>query len=434
MLSPLRANHLVACLPRFSLNCTRNFTSTSNKRGRPPKNPKVVSKEASEPPAAAQLHCDASEWDHSLATSLNHYSSLPPLPPTDDWLTHFPYTSPQVRDRISIRTPATAIGLAHSFMNSKKTSTNNPKVIIEAFPGPGALSRAFLTLPSSQLRRLIILEDHEPYLEYLRPLARADPRVRLVSRSGFSWDTYSYLAENGDLDVDIAPWENIHPELHFVTHITQTVHGEQLVAQLFRCIPEKSWLFKYGRIPMSFILANWVLRRISAPLKTTARCKLSVIAEATSSFSRSLPPERLSPFSDHFHPAATDDGRVGLQSVRPETRRRGSPFLAINVLPHDEQVIDKGMLNKWDYVLRRLFVLKSTPLRKAITSLAPGADVLLRPLTDKSLPPEQRVDIRLMVKELTVSDWALIVRAFDDWPFAPNELDIDSFIAYERDS
>jgi hypothetical protein len=83
------------------------------------------------------------------------------------------------------------------------------------------------------------------------------------------------LAENGDLDVDIAPWEectfalvsnqtkhsythSVHPELHFVTHIPQTVHGEQLVAQLFRCIPEKSWLFKYGRIPMSFILADWV--------------------------------------------------------------------------------------------------------------------------------------------------------------------------------
>ena len=110
-----------------------------------------------------------------------------------------------------------------------------------------------------------------------QPLARADPRVRVVSRNGFSWDTYSYLAENGDLDVDITPWEKcafapasnltkhsytrlVHPELHFVTHIPQTIHGEQLVAQLFRCIPERSWLFKYGRIPMSFILTDWVWR------------------------------------------------------------------------------------------------------------------------------------------------------------------------------
>jgi hypothetical protein len=111
------------------------------------------------------------------------------------------------------------------------------------------------------------------------------------------------------------------------------------------------------------------------------------------------------------------------------------------------------MLNQWDYILRRLFVLKSTPLRKAISSLAPGAEVLLKTLTDKTLPPEQRVDVRLTAKELTLSDWALIARAFDAWPFAPTvcpftnvpghelnalapltqQLDIESFISFERD-
>lgn len=110
-------------------------------------------------------------------------------------------------------------------------------------------------------------------------------------------------------------------------------------------------------------------------------------------------------------------------------------------------------MDQWDYILRRLFVLKSTPLRKAISSLAPGAEVLLKSLTDKTLPPEQRVDVRLTTRQLTVSDWALIARAFDAWPFAPDvclstnvpsrglnalipptqELNIDSFISYERD-
>jgi transcription factor 1 len=83
------------------------------------------------------------------------------------------------------------------------------------------------------------------------------------------------------------------------------------------------------------------------------------------------------------------------------------------------QIINKGKLDQWDYILRRLFVLKSTPLRGAICSLAPGAEVLLDKLTDKRLPLEQRVDIRLRVNHLTVSDWVLIARAFDAWPFAP---------------
>lgn len=34
------------------------------------------------------------------------------------------------------------------------------------------------------------------------------------------------------------------------------------------------------------------------------------------------------------------------------------------------QVINKGRLDAWDYILRRLFVLKSTALRKAIVSVS----------------------------------------------------------------
>jgi hypothetical protein len=133
MLSPLRVNHH---FPRLSLNCTRNFVTTSNegrKRGRPRNSAaNVASKVAWEPAEAPPIPHDASE---SLVTSLNHYHSLPPLPPIDNWLPHFAYTSTQVRDRTSIRAPASAISVAHSFVDSKKTSTNKPKVIVEAFPG-----------------------------------------------------------------------------------------------------------------------------------------------------------------------------------------------------------------------------------------------------------------------------------------------------------
>lgn len=48
------------------------------------------------------------------------------------------------------------------------------------------------------------------------------------------------------------------PDLHFVSHLTHNVHGEQLIAQLFRSIPERAWLFKYGRVPMSILMSEWV--------------------------------------------------------------------------------------------------------------------------------------------------------------------------------
>ena len=41
-------------------------------------------------------------------------------------------------------------------------------------------------------------------------------------------------------------------------------------------------------------------------------------------------------------------------------------MMGVNVLQHEEQVIRDGMLEKWDYCLRRLFVLKGQSLKTAI--------------------------------------------------------------------
>jgi hypothetical protein len=126
MLSLLRAHHLHLHVRArgFPLNHTRNFAYTSNgvkrKRGRPPKSASVVG-------STEHRNCP-------IIASLDRYSRLPPLPPVGDWLSHFPSAQPVVRDRISIRDPASAIRIAHSFITSEN-STGNPKIIIEAFPG-----------------------------------------------------------------------------------------------------------------------------------------------------------------------------------------------------------------------------------------------------------------------------------------------------------
>ncbi|TFY81852.1 hypothetical protein EWM64_g2160 [Hericium alpestre] len=305
--------------------------------------------------------------------------------------------------------------IASSFLQSKHMKSNKPKVVIEAFPAcNGAKAQEHSREHSSLFPRMF------------SPLEQADSRVKVVPRSGFNWDTYGYLEENGLLDdVEISPWEDqAHPQLHFISHIPQNIPGEQLVAQLFRNIPEKTWLFKYGRVPMSFIMSDWVWRRVSAERSDKERCKLSVIAEATSLFHVSLDPDLVSPFADHFHPVPVTSSA---QNRRTENRRLGTLTLPVNVTPLADQVIERGHLDTWDYVLRRLFVLKSTPLKGAISSLAPGAEILLKTITDRNLPREQRVDIGKQVRKLDIADWALLVRAFETWPFAPEDLTIDSF-------
>lgn len=137
MRSLLGANHLLPRYRGFPLKYSRNFSvnEVGRKRGRPPK------PSSEEPPnTVAAGSTPPIPLDSALVASLNHYSNLPPLPPIDDWLSHFPFASIQLRDRISIRNPLSAIHIARSFVDGKITSTENPKVIVEAFPGTLMLS------------------------------------------------------------------------------------------------------------------------------------------------------------------------------------------------------------------------------------------------------------------------------------------------------
>ena len=53
-----------------------------------------------------------------------------------------------------------------------------------------------------------------------------------------------------------AHWLPVHPQLRFILHVNCTVEGEQLLSQLLRAIPDKQWLFRYGRVPMNVILSS----------------------------------------------------------------------------------------------------------------------------------------------------------------------------------
>ena len=90
-----------------------------------------------------------------------------PLPPLKSWSTAFPILAKDARYRVLLHNPKTAQILADAFLGADK-HISEPRVIIEAFPGPGVLSRAFLQQPESVVRKLILLEENESYLKYLR--------------------------------------------------------------------------------------------------------------------------------------------------------------------------------------------------------------------------------------------------------------------------
>ncbi|KAJ7072347.1 S-adenosyl-L-methionine-dependent methyltransferase [Mycena amicta] len=353
------------------------------------------------------------------------YSTAADLPAHALWRQTFPTNSRFVLHRVSLANPNTAALVANAFV----PKGSRDKIVIEAFPGPGQLTRALLALPRSRIKQLIVLESVESYLKYLKPLEALDSRIRVVDLGGELWTTYHTLDSMGLLKgLDTTPWDQIHPRLHFISHLQSNVSGEQLLSQLLRSIPDRQWLFKYGRIPMSFLLSESLWNRVTGD-SLSVRCKLSMISAAVASSKHALPAKDLLPFSDNFHPIPSAHALAQRKSERAAnkalvTGKTGNPYLAVNIEPLEDQAIAPGMLDKWDFCLRHLYVHRAKPLKAALPYLAPNAQTLLKGISDPDLPVDARLDPQTPVRKMTINDWGLLVKAFDEWPFAPEDLSV----------
>lgn len=292
------------------------------------------------------------------------------------------------------------------------------KVIIEAWAGPGMLTRALLALPRERIRKIIVLEEVDVYNAWLKPLQELDDRIHVIEKDAFLWKSYTEIEQSGLMeDVDIIDWDaGVHPQLQYIAQIPNNVHGEQLIAQFSRAIPDRTWLYRYGRVPMDMITTLSMYERLTAGHDgDKARCKVGVMSQASADVTAPVPAEVFSPSTDHFFwPTA----RKPVRTV-PEV-----PQQAVHVVPKEHGVIAPGELEAWDFVLRNLFIIKATPLKKSINGLGPGATSLLKKLADPSLPAEERVDPQTPPVRMSVNQWKKVVDAFVDWPFRPENLSI----------
>ena len=65
----------------------------------------------------------------------------------------------------------------------------------------------------------------------------------------------------------------------------------------------------------------------------------------------------------------------------------------------------------------------------SFSHLAPGAQVLIKNITDPDRPDSQRVDVRKQVRKLTIDEWSLLIEAFHQWSFAPEVLCVDTTVS-----
>ncbi|TFK44224.1 S-adenosyl-L-methionine-dependent methyltransferase [Crucibulum laeve] len=419
------------CRPsRSSISAQKRCYAASSSRQLDPDTPSQVENDETRPLKTTKttkttktnrIKATVGRPSHSAIFSPEYAENLPPL---GEWRKYFP-SSTATQQRVSVRKPETADQIANAFV--PEGSKN--KVIIECFPGPGQLTRSLLRLPKERIKRLIVMEDDTNYLKYLKPLEALDPRIKVLPINGSHWSSYRMLDELSLLeDVDKQVWDaGVHHQLQFISHIPTTVSGEQLVSQLFRNIPEKQWLFQYGRVPMNFILSTYLWERITASPDSKMRCKLGVIAQTVAECKEDLPYEVTQPFATHFHPAVTFQ-------IADRMKRVGHPFQTVTAIPLEKQLIKEGSLDAWDFCVRRLFVQKATPLGKVLPTLAPGAQTLLKAITDINRPVNERLDVKKKKpNNMSSNDWSILVNAFIDWPFAPEDLSIDTmFLSNDR--
>lgn len=110
--------------------------------------------------------------------------------------------------------------------------------------------------------------------------------MHIIPEDAFWWTTYSKMEEDGILDgvethdwsvgallvskLERSGWDSprciciilVHPNLQFIAQIPNNVHGEQLIAQLIRAIPDRKWFFRYGRVPLDLLTtaSMWAVR------------------------------------------------------------------------------------------------------------------------------------------------------------------------------
>ncbi|EMR08317.1 hypothetical protein PNEG_03158 [Pneumocystis murina B123] len=266
-------------------------------------------------------------------------------------------------------------------------------------PGPGMMTQALLKTIKPKL--YILMEPDKTFHPFLKEICKKAPsNVILTELNGFLWSSYSQLETQGLLKPAYQPMDHIHTSLLFVAHLPHGVLGEQLLAQFLIACFDRLWIHQYGRVRMLLWVTTSLARRLMATPGRPGRCKLGIVRESVA--------ECKTIVGNKDIPGICP----GLETL-PRDFIREKDLILIEMIPLPKIPI-KAPLDSFDYVVRHLFVLRKTPLIKAISTLGPGAEVLTKELPSYLL--EKKVD------EITREEFDEIGQVFDRWPFRPKIL------------
>ncbi|KAI8076545.1 ribosomal RNA adenine methyltransferase KsgA/Erm [Gilbertella persicaria] len=201
---------------------------------------------------------------------------------------------------------------------------------VELYPGLGAWSTA---LKDVGFKRVISLEPQAGLS------VESNGVVEVLKKDGYDWETYQDLKDPKYLgNLENKDWSEVHPEILFTGTIPKGSRGEQLLAQFTQCIITKMAMHSIGRIQMAFWLPDQLYKKFVAPPANHTRCKMSVLAEASSNVSL-------------------------VCSTEPKDMYPNGEYHLVHVVPFKESLVKcKSEWDVFEYVLKHLFVMQKKSL------------------------------------------------------------------------
>lgn len=371
------------------------------------------------------------------------------LPHPATWKQKFSFTKDNfARHRYFVSRQETAKEIVSKIGLDDPSRAGRKATVVEAYAGPGTLTRELMQHPN--VERVVALENVPTFLPCLEEL-KVDPtlegnhdKLHILPQSGFVWDTYETLINDGYLSnlenqiPNLGPnappmdWEATSP-LVFVAQIPNTVHGEQLFAQLVHAISSGFWLFQYGRVKMVFVCGETVATRaLATPANSRDRAKLGTTVQCLSTPELLISSDQLQPYGDYFYPPTPSIGpRVPITNtfipnanISSGLSKRNLAVLSIDPLKH--LLVKSRDLDAFEFLTRNLFVLKTKPISEALKHVAPGAANILKMLAPDRPGMQDRPHEVILpdtpVVQLTNEQWAALAVVFEKWPFRPQNL------------
>ncbi|KAA1073643.1 Mitochondrial transcription factor 1 [Puccinia graminis f. sp. tritici] len=330
-------------------------------------------------------------------------------------------------------------------------------------------------LKLENVKKVIAIEEKPEYCIMYNDRWKAEvenKRLFHIKNDGYWWESYSEVEEEGLLDdVAIEDWEKSHPSLFFICQLPHNKRSIQFLMQLISFIPNRNWLFQYGRVGMGFIGSGELCQRMTRDqsekkytrITAAANCLTSIKTPGKEVFSE-LTEEQFFPtnleLTGPSPTASSSTGGTGTGERRPGRPPKVKPALtagtttktkkiyksspeanptafaaALDLRPKNDVNLSPDEFECLSFLQRVMFIHSAQSWVESISHAAAGAAILYNKLVqiDQQRGPDEppvMIPKTKTPRSFSDQDWIVLAKEFNRWPFRPrsfeNDLELDA--------